>query len=43
MIEFVPKYYAVSMNSKGKLVLISNGYFENSAISFINQDLKEFP
>ncbi len=43
MIEFVPKYYAVSMNSKGKLILISNGYFENSAISFINQDLKEFP
>jgi hypothetical protein len=43
MVEFVPKYYAVSMNSKGKLVLISNGYFENSAISFINQDLKEFP
>ena len=40
MIEFVPKYYAVSMNSKGKLVLTSNGYFENSAISFINQDLK---
>ena len=43
MIEFVPKYYAVSMNSKGKLILISNGYFENSAISFINHDLKEFP
>jgi len=43
MIEFVPKYYAVSMNSKGKLVLTSNGYFENSAISFINQDLKNFP
>ncbi len=43
MIEFVPKYYAVSMNSKGKLVLVSNGYFENSAIAFIKNDIKAFP
>ncbi len=43
MIEFIPKYYAVSMNSKGKLVLVSNGYFENSTIAFIEHDLKEFP
>lgn len=43
MIEFIPKYYAVSMNSKGKLVLTSNGYFENSAINFIENDIKEFP